>query len=75
MDTLFCMLKDSIKVNQCTKQEYLEFWATDINFMNDATERSLFVGVLLDRVKHFAKKAKTGFNYRAGTCIKSIMLR
>lgn len=58
MDTLFCMLKDSIKVNQCTKQEYLEFWATDINFMNDATERSLFVGVLLDRVKHFAKKQK-----------------
>ena len=58
VDTLVSMLTDSLKFEKNTSQRYIEFWATDINFMNDATERSLFVGVLLDRVKHFAKKQK-----------------
>ena len=56
IETLVNMLNNSLKFDENTSQRYIEFWATEITALNDTTERDLFVGVLVNKVRLYAGK-------------------
>lgn len=53
IDTLYSMLGNSIVEEKETGNSYLSLWATHINFLNDETERELYVNKLLSDVTNY----------------------
>ena len=47
IDTLYNMLEKSIEKDKETSVDYLKLWATNIDYMNDRTERKLFTDALI----------------------------
>lgn len=47
IDTLYNMLGKSIEKDKDTSIDYLKLWATNIDYMNDRTERKLFTDALI----------------------------
>lgn len=53
------MLEKSIVTHENCSAQYIEFWATSINAMNDTTERELYVNEFTKRVKLYAENKNT----------------
>ena len=72
IDTLYNMLEKSIEKDKDTSIDYLKLWATNIDYMNDRTERKLFTDALKNSVSTYAENQGVRLNSEAKAKLESL---
>lgn len=72
IDTLYNMLEKSIEKDKDTFIDYLKLWATNIDYMNDRTERKLFTDALKNSVSTYAENQGVRLNSEAKAKLESL---
>ena len=55
------MLEKSVFVDQETGVRYFNMWATHVKYLNDETERKLYVDMFLEKVSELLLSAKSSY--------------
>lgn len=63
IEALYNMLEKSILTDEETNIKYLNLWATHIEYLNDETERKLFINMLIEETIIYSKKQGITLSY------------